>query len=63
MLTFISSIPRVLNSGLAGVGAFFRQLGHAIIEVEEDRAKLEAEVFHRYNRINSQTEINHAVSH
>jgi hypothetical protein len=51
MITFISSIPRALISGVARVGAFFRHLGHAIIEEEENRAKLEAEVFCRYNRL------------
>jgi hypothetical protein len=62
MITFISSIPRALISGVARVAAFFRHLGHVIIEEEEEnRAKLEAEVFCRYNRLISTAGNNHAV--
>jgi len=41
----------------------FWNLWEAIIEVEEHRVKLEAEVFQRYNRITTQTENNHPGSH
>jgi hypothetical protein len=61
MITFVTSIPRVLISGVATVGAFFRHLGHAISEEQENRAKLEAEVFCRYNRLISTAGNNHAI--
>jgi hypothetical protein len=51
MIIFVASIPRVVISGVARVGALFRHLGHAIIEEQKNQAKLEAEVFGRYNRI------------
>ena len=63
MITFIPAILRRLIGGLASVRGFLRNLWEAIIEVEEDRVKLEAEVFQRYNRITTQTENDHAGSH
>jgi hypothetical protein len=55
MITFIPSILRVIISGIATAQAFLRHLGQAVIEVQENRAKLEAEVFCRHNQIVSQT--------
>ena len=63
MITFIPTFFDSLIGGLAGVRGFFRNLWEAIIEVEEHRVKLEAEVFQRYNRITTQTENNHPGSH
>ena len=62
MITFILSIPRIITGGLTTIRGFFRHLGQAIVEVQENRAKLEAEVFCRYNRVISQAEKDHVAS-
>jgi hypothetical protein len=62
MIKFIPSILRVIISGIVTAQAFLRHLGQAVIEVQENRAKLEAEVFCRYNQIVSQTKTDHAIS-